>query len=161
MAPWTIPRTGGRSANPPEMSWSTEARSATSQLRTTILAPQLLRPSIWSFALPFSPPLRERRTIFFAPFDTIHLVMLRPRPPVPPIRMYVASSRSKAICFAIRGALKVSVGRVFRFTQLTMTKSSSRGTTTTLPCGPANCTLCRAAARLEIPYTFTSWIGWI
>ena len=104
IAPWTTPRTGGRSLRPVEMSWSTAVRSTTSQLRTTMFAPSLLRLSICARALPRSSPLRESRTIFFAPLEIIHDAMLRPRPPVPPIKMYVESSRNNALRFLSRGA---------------------------------------------------------
>lgn len=101
-----MPRTGGRPSRPAESRFSTLARSATSQRRIKIFAPASLSMSICCFALPFNIPLRDSSTIVTAPLLIIHVAMLRPRPPVPPTRTYVASCRKMSARFSIRGALQ-------------------------------------------------------
>lgn len=99
------PRTGGRPESPLRIRSSTSALLLTLQLRIMTVAPAFLSAAISCAAVPPSVPLRERSTRCLAPFCTIHSAILRPRPPVPPIRMYVPSSRRSCTSFLIRGAL--------------------------------------------------------
>ncbi|KAL2149218.1 hypothetical protein VTH82DRAFT_8566 [Thermothelomyces myriococcoides] len=74
------------SLNPELINSSTSALFTTLQRRTIIFAPTVATSSASSLTRPDMEPLLETSTMVLAPLATIQRAMLRPRPPVPPIR---------------------------------------------------------------------------
>lgn len=92
MAPWMTPATLGKPCSSQPLSAATSAFSSlTSHARAAARTPELFSSWSSSFAVSLAPPERDRNTRLRAPCFAIQRAILRPRPPRPPLRMYVAS----------------------------------------------------------------------
>lgn len=118
IAPWIQPLNGGIYL---ELSAKVRLNASLlliSQAGATTTAPFLCASFINAFASAVCGPQRDRSRKCFAPREIIHLQMLRPRPPKPPDRTYVALLSNSYFGIALGTTYRLKLAREHPFASI-------------------------------------------